>query len=89
MWRQDDVLEPTHRRLEQVVAVLLGLLREDVGGAARQVAAAHGCGEGVNVDDVAARGVQQVASALHHVDLCLSDEVASRLELRHVERDVV
>ncbi len=77
------------KRADEFVGVAGRLLREDVDRGAEQVAGFQGAGQGVDVDDAAARGVDQIAALLHRLELIGADHVAGLRGVGHVQADHV
>mmetsp|Transcript_2767 Transcript_2767/g.7745 ORF Transcript_2767/g.7745 Transcript_2767/m.7745 type:complete len:439 (-) Transcript_2767:31-1347(-) len=80
---------PPQLRLEEVLAVLARLLREDIHVAAAQVAGLQGRRKRRDRDDLAAAGVQQEGALPHLADLLLADQVDRGGEVRHVQGDEI
>ena len=85
---QDDVGQALDG-CDEAFAVRGRLLREDVDRRAGERAATQRLGKGVEVDDRAARIVDEIGALLHRRDLGLADHVVRGRRLRHVQRDDV
>ena len=88
MGRQDHVGQVA-QGADEFIGVAGRLLREDVDRGAEQVAGFQGVGKGVDVDDAAARGVDQVRALLHRLELVRADHVARLRRVGHVQADHV
>jgi hypothetical protein len=86
--REDDVALALELR-DEAGPVGLGLLGEDVDGGAADAAFGEREGEGVDVDDGAARGVEEEGPVLHPVDLVGAHHAAGLRRLGDVQGDEV
>ncbi len=88
VWGQDHVVHVAQRRNE-ILVVALGLGREHVDRRARQMPGSQRLGQGVDVHDGAARGIDQHRTRAHAAELGRADHHSRARGFRHVQGDDV